>query len=57
MLKLNEIILKYPEDDAITLRSVFCTGIMERWILSLSRYIMNSWSHTTGFLVLKRMAK
>ena len=36
MLKLKEIILKYPEDDAITLRSVFCTGIMERWILSLS---------------------
>ena len=27
--KINEIILKYPENDAITLHSVLCTGIME----------------------------
>ena len=28
MLKFTEIILKYLEDDAITLRSVFSTGII-----------------------------
>ena len=42
--KIKQNYTKYPEDDTITLHSVFCMGTMERWILSLSLYIyiMNS---------------
>ena len=38
MLKFTEIILKYPKDDAITLRSVFSTGNTVLDTLPLSLY-------------------